>query len=237
MAGFFALGFRSFLLGGLLIVVGALPSPAAPAPAPGTTNAAATPVPPPASPPPDFSRYGKILSPSDQAPYPFKLTMPYPGVGEIKVPSKEELEVRQKLEQLAVLSDAEIRDQLEKWPAFSKMSLGDEGAFLSRIQQFRDYHAKVALEKAHKLGLVTLNPVQQARFEKEYWNKRLKMDLQLSQQLEPMVKNAGQKLNEDLYREFSSTGALAQAPKPPGNPPVPPQPPVPVKPPPVAAAH
>ena len=49
-------------------------------------------------PPPEeyFSRYGKILSLSDQPPYPFKLTMPFPGVGEIKVPSKEELDIRQK---------------------------------------------------------------------------------------------------------------------------------------------
>ena len=54
------------------------------------------------------------------------------------------------------------------------MSLGDEGAMLTRIQQFRDHRNKVAIDKAHHLGLTTLNPAQQARFESEYWDKRLK---------------------------------------------------------------
>jgi hypothetical protein len=169
---------------------------------------------PPAVPEDYFSRYGKILSPNDQPPYPFKLTMPAPGFGEVRVPHPEELAMREKLERLATLSDAQIRDELEKWPAFSKMSLGDQGAMLTRIQQFRDFRAKQAQKKAHDLGLLTLNPAQQARFEQEYWDKRLQMDRQLVQQFGPVVKASEQRLNEDLFREFSSPAGLAQAPKP-----------------------
>jgi hypothetical protein len=169
-----------------------------------------------ATPPADYyGRYGNILSPNNHASYPFKLNMPLPGVGEVKVPSKDELNMRVKLESLTTMTDAEIRDELEKWPAFGEMSLVDEGNMLSRIQAFRDYRHRTAVNEAHQLGLLTLNPAQEARFEKEYWDKRLAMDQALAPKLEPMVKAAQQKMNEDLYREFSSPHGLGHpAPKP-----------------------
>ena len=134
-----------------------------------------TPATPKLSPPvQDYSiPYGKILAPNDQAPYPFKLAMPGPGFGEVKVPSQTEMNMREKLERLAMLTDAEIRQQLEQWPAYTKMSLGDQGTMLTKIQQFRDRRDKMAVLKAHQLGLLTLNAQQQAKFEQEYWNKRL----------------------------------------------------------------
>ena len=235
------LGGVAGLSGALLLGPAAAQTPpemmnGAPVPAmSGSPAAPATKQPPPAPTPAEdyFARYGKILSPNNQAPYPFKLTMPAPGFGEVKIPNGGELAMREKLERLAMLSDAEIRDQLEKWPAYSKMSLGDQGAMLTRIQQFRDFRTKMAAMKAHQLGLLTLNPQQQARFEQEYWDKRLQMDHQLAQQFEPAYKAADQKLNEDLYREFSSPGGLAN--KPPASPP----PPIPVAKmsPPPAAVH
>jgi hypothetical protein len=170
--------------------------------------------------PADFSRFGKIFQPGGQPPYPFRLSMPGPGFGEVKVPSKDELDSREKLERLAELSDAEIRDRLEKWPAFSKMSLSDEGTMLMRIQQFREFRTKVAAMKARQIGLLTLTPEQQARFEKEYWNRWIQMDRQLAQQFEPVYKASEEKLDEDLFREFSSPASLAQKPKP-SSPPAP----------------
>jgi len=208
MARFLSLGrAASLFLPGTFGALGALAASAA------TTNAppAKIPVPPPLV-DNDFSRYGKILAPNDRPVYPFKLTMPIPGFGEVRIPGKEELDMREKLERLATLSDADIRTQLEKWPAFSKMSLGDEGAMLTRIQQFRDFRSKMALQKAHQLGLLTLNPDQQARFEKEFWDRRLQMDRELSQELEPIFKIQEQKLDEGLYKEFSSPASLAKKP-------------------------
>jgi hypothetical protein len=199
----------------------ALPAQTAPMTnAPAATPPAPKPGAPPAPPPlvDYYVRYGKILKPSDQVGYPFKLNMPFPGLGEVKVPSKEELDMRVKIEQLATLSDDEIRQQLIQWPAFSKMSLSDDGAMLARIQNFRDYRHKTALEQAHRLGL-TLTPEQQARFENDYWNRKLQMDRQLSQQLEAAFKAAQQKLSEDLYREFSTPGPLVKAPPAPPKPP------------------
>jgi hypothetical protein len=195
-----------------------------PTPAPAKTPATnAAPIIPPL-PPDTLGQYGKILSPSDQAAHPLKLKMPFPGVGEVKVPNPDELNMREKLEQLAKLSDSDIRAQLEKWPAFGKMSLRDEGAMLQRIQDFRDYHLNVAMQKARDLGLLsTLMPDQKIRFEKDYWDKRLQMDRDLAKQFEPIFKAREQKLQDELFREFSSAspGPLAQAPKPPQVPPSP----------------
>ena len=210
------------------------PTPTAPTqvkPAPVKTPAthAAPVIPPPDS----LGRYGKILTPSDEMSHPLKLKMPFPGVGEIKVPNQDELSMREKLEQLAKLSDSEIRLQLEQWPAFGKMSLRDEGAMLQRIQDFRDYRGRVAMQKAHDMGLLTLTPDQKVRFEKDYWNKRLEMERDLAKQFEPMLRVREQKLQDELFREFSlaSLGPGAQAPRPgPGGPPTnkPPQAPAPV---------
>jgi hypothetical protein len=197
------------------------PSTAQPKSAPGK------PPQPPATPPPlppdTLSQYGKIVLPSDQVAHPLKLKLPIPDVGEVKIPTQDELVMRDKLEQLATLSDADIRMHLAQWPAFSKMSLRDEGAMLARIQDFRDYRSGTAKMKAHEMGLLTLTPDQQAKFEKEYWDKRLQMDRDLAKQFDPIFRAAQLKMMDDLYREFSSTAQVpvAQAPKPP-QPPGPP---------------
>jgi hypothetical protein len=171
----------------------------------------------PAPAPPDtFDRYGKIWAPSDDAAHPLKLNMQFPGVGELKIPSQEELSVRDKLEQLATLSDADIRTQLDQWPPYDKMKLGDEGQMLIKIQQFKDMRTKTALAMAHELGL-TLTPEQQARFEKDYWDKQLQVDNELARQFAPIFKAREEKMQEELFREFSTPGMVgvpAQAPKP-----------------------
>jgi hypothetical protein len=220
-------------------------APAAPTPTPAPVKSAvAAPAKPPATnaapmlPPDTYAKYGKIVVPGDQPAHPFKLKLPLPDVGEVKIPSADELTMRDKLENLAKLSDVEIRAQLEKWPAYSKMSLRDQGAMLIRIQDFRDYRSNVARQKAHDLGLVTLTPAQQAKFETEYWNKRLQLDHDMAKQFTPIFTVAEQKMRDDLYREYSvvSQGPIVQAPKPPapsvapGAKPTPPAPTSPPKP-------
>ncbi|HEV3271243.1 MAG TPA: hypothetical protein VGZ93_03595 [Candidatus Methylacidiphilales bacterium] len=175
------------------------------------TNAA-----PVVHPPDTLGRYGKILMPGDDTGHPLKLKMPFPGVGEVKVPSQDEINMREKLEQLAELSDSDLHLQLDQWPAFGRMSLRDEGAMLQRIQDFRDYRTKVALQKAHDMGLLTLTPEQKITFEKDYWDKRLEMDRELAKQFQPIYRAREQQLEDGLFREYSSAGPgpVAQTPPP-----------------------
>jgi len=203
------------------------PAPAAnvakpPAP---VATAAKPPAPPQILPPPipdTFNRYGKIWAPSDDVAHPIKLNVQFPGVGEMKIPSQDELNVRDKLEQLATLSDDDIRAQLALWPPYAKMKLADEGQLLIRIQQFKEQRTHIAMDQARELGLVnSLTPEQKAKFEKEYWDKRLQMDHELAKQFDPIMKARQQKLKEDLFREFSTVGTAV--PPPPGpKPPAPP---------------
>ena len=199
-------------------------APAAPPKAPATV-----PKPPQVPPPPipdTFNRYGKIWAPSDDASHPIKLNVQFPGVGEMKVPSEEELSVRDKLEHLATLSDADIRTQLSLWPPYAKMKLADEGQLLIHIQMFKEQRTKIAMDKARELGLFnSLTPAQKAKFEKEYWDKQLQMDHELAKQFEPILKARDQKLSDDLFREFSTPGAvvppgIAAKPAPGSTPPV-----------------
>ncbi len=175
----------------------------APAPAKTATNGAPV-VPPPGATPDTLGRYGKILMPGDQADHPLKLKLPFPGAGEVKIPSPDELSMRVKLEELAKLTDEEIHAQLEQWPVFSKMSLRDQGLMLNRIQDFRDYRSRTAAQKAHDMGLLTLTPDQKTKFEKDYWDKKLKMDQELVKQFGPAFKTREQKMDDELFREFSS---------------------------------
>ena len=195
------------------------PSISAPAPLTPSTNAPAAVAPPnknaPPAPLPDpYNQYGHILAPSDDASHPMKLNMPFPNVGEMKVPSMDELTVREKLEKLASLSDADIRAQLNEWPPFTKMKLGDQGQMLARIQQFKDQRSKVALDQAHALGLLTLTPEQKASFEKQYWDKRLQMEHDLVKQFEPVMHAREEKMQEELFREFSAPGTAGRPPAP-----------------------
>jgi hypothetical protein len=203
-------------------------APPTPATKPATTNAA--PILPPAM-QDTLGRYGNILTPGDQVTYPLKLKLPFPNDVEVHVPKQEDMVKRQKLEELAGLSDGDLRTQLEAWPAFGKMSLRDQGMMLQRIQDFRDYHARVAQQKAHQMGLLTLNPDQKAKFEKDYWDKRLKMDQDLARQFQPIYQAREQKMDDELFREFSSTAPAPPAGSPPAKPPTaPPKPaPAPVK--------
>jgi hypothetical protein len=180
-------------------------SPTGPVGIPNTAKT--TPAPPvaPPSPPDTFNRYGKIWVPSNDIAHPLKLNLQFPGIGEMKIPSQDELNVRDKLEQLATLSDADIRTQLDQWPPYAKMKLGDEGQMLVRIQQFKDLRTKTAAQKAHDLGLLTLTPDQKQQFEKDYWDKQLQMDRELAQQFEPILKARQQKMWGELFREFSSS--------------------------------
>jgi hypothetical protein len=188
-------------------------------PAPAVTAAATNAA--PILPPEMLGRYGKIIVPSDDVAHPLKLKMPFPDVGEVKIPSQDELAIRAMLEPLSKLSDAEIRMRLEQWPAYGKMNLRDEGSMLQRIQDFRDFRTRVAMQMAHDMGLLTLTPEEKVRFEKHYWDKRLQMDRDLAAQFEPVLKAREQKLQEELLHEFSSAsaGLVAQAAK---TPPVPP---------------
>jgi hypothetical protein len=195
----------------------------APAATPPVVNKVPTPTPPPAPvpPPPDtFNRYGKIWAPSDDVAHPLKLNLQFPGVGDLKIPSQEELSERDKLEQLATLSDADIRTQLDQWPPYGKMKLGDEGQMLLKIQQFKDLRTRIAQAQAHQLGL-TLTPDEQARFEKDYWDKQLQMDHELAKQFEPVFKAREAKMQEELFREFSTPGTVGVPPQPPKPPPAP----------------
>jgi hypothetical protein len=124
--------------------------------------------------------------------------------------------MREKLEQLAKLSDGEIHAQLQEWPEFGKMSLRDQGQMLVRIQDFRDFRAKVAAQKARDMGLLSLTPDQKVLFEKEYWDKRFRMDHDLVKQFGPIFNARQQKMEDELYREFSmSAGPIALGVKPP----------------------
>jgi hypothetical protein len=224
MARFFALSPRIFLcaaagffpgFSALAAPADAAPANAAPPPA-NSKPAVSTPnnnkPGPPTVPPQDpFNRYGNILQPGVEPAHPLRLVLPFPDVGELKVPTPDELVMREKLEQLATLSDDQIRAQLSKWPPFTKMSLKDEGMMLARIQDFRDHRAKIAQQAAHALGLLTLTPEQQARFEQEYWNKRLPMERDLAKQIGPILQQRQMELASELYREFSSpSGPLTQ---------------------------
>ncbi len=188
--------------------------PSAPVPPAGANKA----VPPPSpTDPGDFNRYGKIWAPSDDAAHPLKLNLTFPGVGDMRIPSQDELTMRDKLEQLATLSDDDIRTKLNAWPPYNKMKLSDQGQMLIRIQQFKDLRTQTAAKKAHDLGL-TLTPAQQVRFENEYWTKKLQMDRDLAKQFEPIFKARDQKMREELFREFSSSGTVVPPPPKPAPP-------------------
>ena len=194
------------------------PMTTAAAASPPQTNATpkpATPALPPPIPEADYQRYGKIISAGTEPSHPLKLSMPFPDIGQFKIPSADELAMRAKLERLITMSDADIRQNLANWPAFAKMSLADEGNMLLRIQMFKDRRAKVAQDRAHALGLLTLKPDQFQRFETEYWNKRMQMDTELAHQFQPVYQARENKLEEELFREFSTPQAPVPAPKPP----------------------
>jgi hypothetical protein len=105
-----------------------------------------------------------------------RLNFPFAWVGELKLPTKDEISSRDKLEFLGDMSDQQIRDELEKWPPFNGMSIGDQGRMLVRIQEFKDRRSKLAQDEQQKLNLTNLSPTDQANFKKVFWQMRREID-------------------------------------------------------------
>lgn len=122
-----------------------------------------------------------------------------------------ELEMRDKLETLSKLSPQELDAELQKWPRYQQMDLGERAKLLQRIQEFKDRRHKAAENKARELGL-QLPPEQFAKFEQLYWEKRTKADRQLWQEMEPRRKALDQQINSELKQEFGSPGAPSAPP-------------------------
>lgn len=136
-----------------------------------------------------------------------------PGKKPAFMGGKWELEMKEKLETLVKLSPQQLDDELQKWPRYQQMDLGERAKLLQRIQEFKDRRRKQAENKARDLGL-KLTPEQFAVFEEKFWDKRLHADRQLWQEMEPRRKQLEQQLNSELKQEF----ALYLTPPPPPKP-------------------
>ncbi|PTY03520.1 hypothetical protein DB346_06490 [Verrucomicrobia bacterium LW23] len=141
-----------------------------------------------------------------------------------RVPRRRELDMRDHFLRLSRLSNDEIREQLNRWPPYKKMSLGDQGRLMVRIQEIKDRKRDIALFRARDFNL-TLRPDQEQAFENAYWDKRLAMDRKLFQELEPRRRELEDQMRADLIAQFSNPAARESEPpaRPgPGAPPPPP---------------
>ncbi len=114
---------------------------------------------------------------------------------------KWELELKEKLETLVKLSPQQLDAELQKWPRYQQMDLGERAKLLQRIQEFKDRRRKQAENKARDMGL-RLTPEQFTLFEQKFWEKRMQADRQLWQEMEPRRKQLEQQINNELKQEF-----------------------------------
>lgn len=156
---------------------------------------------------------GTPLPPMAPANAPANAQAGEPGKKPAFMGGKWELEMKEKLETLVKLSPQQLDDELQKWPRYQQMDLGERAKLLQRIQEFKDRRRKQAENKARDLGL-KLTPEQFAVFEEKFWDKRLHADRQLWQEMEPRRKQLEQQLNSELKQEF----ALYLTPPPPPKP-------------------
>jgi hypothetical protein len=144
---------------------------------------------------------------------------PAPGIG------RGDIEIREKLETLSQLTPQQLDIELQKWPRYQQMDLGERAKLLQRIQEYKDRRHRQAESKARDLG-VKMTPEQFATFEKRFWEKRLQADRQLWQEMEPRRKALDQQINSELKQEFAAF-VTAPPPAPPTTIPAPVAPPTP----------
>ncbi|MEI9997724.1 MAG: hypothetical protein WDO13_00375 [Verrucomicrobiota bacterium] len=210
-------------------------APPTPAGAPATNAAAAhPPLPKPVQ--NTLSRYGNIVLPGDAVQYPLKLKLPFPGVGEVKVPKPDELVMRQKLEELARLSDDDIRKQLAQWPAFSRMSCETRGARCCSASRISAITAPATPCRRRTTWACSRSRPTSARSSSaNSGTSGCRWTRSWPSSSLPVFQAREQKLEADLFREFSSAtpgpaAPAVPAPRPPAppvnHPPQPPAPPV-----------
>lgn len=120
-------------------------------------------------------------------------------------PEEGRWEVRQKIVQLLELPDDRLLAELEKWPRFQKMELGQKGRFLERIARMRAERQRAAEREAERLGL-QLSGERKEAFEREYWQRREEIARQLWKETEGQRKTLREKLEKELKAEFASQG-------------------------------
>lgn len=116
---------------------------------------------------------------------------------------KMEMEMRDKLETLCKLSPQQLDAELQKWPRYQQMDLGERAKILQRIQEFKDRRHKMAENKARELGL-QLTTDQFTTFEQKFWDRRSQADHQLWLEMEPRRKALDQQINTELKQEFAA---------------------------------
>ncbi|QSR85587.1 hypothetical protein [Methylacidimicrobium sp. B4] len=120
-----------------------------------------------------------------------------------QAPEECQWEARQKIVQLLELPDDRLLAELEKWPRFQKMGLGQKGKFLERIARVRMEHHRAAEREAERLGL-KLSDDQKAAFEREYWKRREEIAHQIWKETEGQRKELREKMEKELKAQFAS---------------------------------
>lgn len=129
-----------------------------------------------------------------------------PHVGRMMSMDGKENEMRERLGQLATLSDDQLKAELTKWPRYQHMSLGEQSKFLAKLQEIRDRQKAMAAAKARELGL-NLSPEQKTAFESSYLQKRMAMERQLWKEMEPRRRQLESQISQDLMKEFGTSAS------------------------------
>ncbi len=123
----------------------------------------------------------------------------------------EEKELRERLQTIIRLPKEEIMSELQNWPRFQKMSLDEQGRFLSRIQEMKEHQRGMAKMKAEELGLKLTSKAME-QFELRLAEKRIAMAQKIQEKVEPFRQQMEQQIDQDLRSEFG--GGVGTTPSP-----------------------
>jgi hypothetical protein len=136
------------------------------------------------------------------------------AVLKMRAPNEDTLRLRDRLNALAQLSDAELQKELEQWTPYRQMGIGEKGQLLTRIQHMREVRVQLAQRKAAQLGL-KLSDEQFKEFTEAFWQAKLEMERKLWEEMEPRRNQLQQELEATLKARFGSAAVPAPSPAPP----------------------
>ncbi len=109
----------------------------------------------------------------------------------------------QKVLDLATSPESKLDEALASHPDFSQLPEPSQGQMKQRLLHFRERIRKDALTAAEKLQ-ISLTPENQDAFIRSFWEKKIRIEKEIKQQMQPLKQKLMDEARDELLREFKN---------------------------------
>lgn len=103
--------------------------------------------------------------------------------------------------ELAVAPEQDVEATMQKWPRLRQLDPEKRARFMEEVARFRERIRSEAVQAGREMGL-QLSSDRESEFVRQYWQKRIRVERTLREEMEPRRRELTEQAREELRREF-----------------------------------